>query len=73
MCQTWVQVDAWAREHCTDMDAIGSYPVIQGTANQIKLMRIAAQPFDPKRLQAGMQWMLGPNAAISGPRSGSAA
>ncbi len=56
MCQTWTAIDTWARENCAG-DGIDTYPVIQGTGNQIRLMRIGRQPFDPKSLRPAIDWM----------------
>jgi hypothetical protein len=57
MCQTWAMIDEWAMETAT-MDTIGTYPLVQGTSNQISLRKIGSQPFDKTRLQRAIKYML---------------
>lgn len=56
LCETWVEIDEWAYKNASP-DALSSYPVIQGTSNQIKLRRIAGQPFDRRSIPAAVKWM----------------
>ena len=56
MCQTWDEIDQWAYKDA--VSAIGTYPVIQGTRNQLSLKAIGRQDFDPERLHAAVRWML---------------
>ena len=55
LCQTWAEIDDWACRECGE--AITSYPVIQGTANQLALRRIGVQPFDSSRLRPAVRLM----------------
>lgn len=55
MCATWTDIDKWAY---TTGDAIMQYPVIQGTSNQINLMRIGEQKHDTKNIPAAVKWLL---------------
>jgi hypothetical protein len=66
MCRTWVAIDEWA-SMCNE--AMETYPMIQGTRNQMNLREIAAQPYDKKRVAIGIQLML-PAHAISMPQAG---
>jgi hypothetical protein len=56
MCATWAEIDEWAYKHC-DADALGHYPVVQGTGNQIKLRRIGEQPHDTTNIHNAVEWM----------------
>ncbi|WP_273455018.1 hypothetical protein [Nevskia ramosa] len=62
MCETWAKTDEWARTN-GNLDAIGSYPVIQGTGNQIRLLRISSQPYDHRNLRPALDWMQQFNAS----------
>lgn len=55
MCATWAAIDTWAYRDAGAV--IGTYPVIQGTLNQIKLRQIGEQPHDTKRIAAAIQWL----------------
>lgn len=56
MCDTWSDIDRWAyRDAC---DAIMTYPVIQGTLNQLHLAAIGKQKYCPERVSAAVKWML---------------
>jgi len=55
MCETWVKIDEFVYPNCLNTN---KYPVIQGTANQIRLSRIAEQPYNAKDLCKAMDWML---------------
>ena len=57
LAKTWVAVDAFVYQHC-DGEALMHYPVVQGTANQIALMRIGEQNYDAARIHAGIKWLL---------------
>lgn len=57
LCATWSEVDQWAYEN-VDGDALGKYPVIQGTGNQINLQRIGAQTHDTENVNKAVKWML---------------
>lgn len=57
MCQTWAAIDVWAYANMT-VEALGKYPVIQGTSNQISLMRIGEQTYDKAAIGEAVQWML---------------
>lgn len=56
MCATWAEIDKFVYEHC-DGNALTQYPVVQGTANQINLMRIGEQPHDTANLHKAVKWM----------------
>jgi hypothetical protein len=47
MCKMWVAIDEWASMW---NEAMETYPMIQGTRNQMNLREIAAQPYDKKRV-----------------------
>jgi hypothetical protein len=66
MCRTWVAIDEWASMFSEAMD---TYPMIQGTRNQMNLREIAAQSYDKKRVALGVQLML-PAHAIPLPQAG---
>ena len=57
ICSTWTEIDKWAYENM-DGDALGKYPVIQGTSNQIALQHIGEQPYNTANIRAGVEWML---------------
>ncbi len=56
LAKTWNEIDVWAYKHC-DGEALMHYPVIQGTSNQVKLRRIAEQPYDQKNLAVAIDWL----------------
>ncbi len=56
MCATWAEIDKWA--YTTTGDAIMHYPVIQGTSNQIALMRIGEQKHNTKNIPAAIKWLM---------------
>lgn len=58
MCQTWHDVDSWVMSEILPLDAIGQYPVIQGSRNRRDLAAIAKQPFSNKDLRIAVDWML---------------
>jgi hypothetical protein len=66
MCRTWVAIDEWASMFSEAMD---TYPMIQGTRNQMNLREIAAQSYDIRRVAFGVQLML-PHNAIPLPQAG---
>jgi hypothetical protein len=66
MCGTWVAIDEWASMFSEAMD---TYPMIQGTRNQMNLREIAAQSYDKRRVAFGVQLML-PHHAIPLPQAG---
>lgn len=55
MCSTWHEIDEWAHQNAGE--AITSYPVIQGTRNQLNLIVIGEQQYDSKRVAAAVEWM----------------
>lgn len=55
MCSTWHEIDEWA--HRNAGEAITSYPVIQGTSNQLNLIAIGEQKYDSKSVAAAVEWM----------------
>ena len=56
LAATWSEIDDWAYGHC-DPDTLAGYPVIQGTAIQMKLRRIARQPHS-NDIGKAVEWML---------------
>lgn len=56
LAATWREVDDWAYQHC-DGDALCKYPVVQGTANQVKLRRIGEQPINASNIGKAVEWM----------------
>ena len=48
MCATWVDIDRWAHENMPT-EALGGYPQIQGTRNQINLQKIGKQEYSTKK------------------------
>jgi len=68
MCATWSRVDAWAYSQC-DGEALMHYPVVQGVGNQIKLLRIGEQKFDPANIHKAAAWMQRYNASGKGPEA----
>lgn len=56
MCATWTEIDKFVYEHC-DGNALMHYPVVQGTANQINLMRIGEQPHSTANIYKAVKWM----------------
>jgi len=56
MCSTWTAIDEWAYK--ANGEALMSYPVIQGTSNQIALTRIGEQPYNNKNIPIAVKWML---------------
>ena len=57
MCETWSEIDTWAYKYC-DGDALGRYPVIQGSRNQIDLKTIGQQDYNIKNIRNAVDWML---------------
>lgn len=57
MCRTWSEVDEWAHANA-GADALCKYPVIQGTSNQLSLMRIGNQKYDTANIAKAVNWML---------------
>ena len=56
MCATWAEIDKFVYKHC-DGDALMHYPVVQGTANQVNLIRIGEQPHNTANLTKAVKWM----------------
>jgi hypothetical protein len=56
LCQTWSEIDLWA--HRDAGEAIISYPVIQGTRNQLNLTAIGEQKYHSDRVSTAVQWMI---------------
>ena len=63
LAATWTEVDKFVYEHC-DGDALMYYPVVQGTSNQIKLMRIGEQPCSNENIRVAVEWMQRYNAGV---------
>ena len=57
MCETWAEIDKWAYENVAG-DVLAKYPVIQGTSNQINLMRIGQQQYDKANISKAVKWLL---------------
>lgn len=57
LAATWDEIDNWAYADCGGA-ALASYPVIQGTRNQINLRRIGVQTHDPKNIHKAVDWLL---------------
>ena len=57
MCATWTEIDRWAYENM-NVNALGKYPVIQGTGNQIDIRRIGEQEHNAKNIHKAVKWML---------------
>jgi hypothetical protein len=55
MAKTWC--DITSAIDISDGEALMFYPQIQGTANQMKLRRIAARSFDHTKLAAAADWL----------------
>jgi hypothetical protein len=53
----WRQVDEFVYANCTG-DQLMQYPVIQGTHNQLQLMRVATLPYDKQQVYKGIQALL---------------
>lgn len=56
MCATWAEIDRFVYQHC-DCDALANYPVVQGTSNQIRLLRIGEQPYNAANIHKAAEWM----------------
>ena len=65
MCATWTDIDKWAGD-LRDRDALLDYPIIQGTFNQIRLLRIGEQPYDTANVGKAVEWMQRYNAKLNG-------
>ena len=65
MCNVWTDIDKWAYENMP-ANALGSYPVIQGTRNQLNLNKIGEQEFDKDKLIKGVEWMLSQKPTAKG-------
>ena len=57
LAQTWDQIDQFVYQHC-DGEALMHYPVVQGTANQVKLRKIGQQKYDPMKLRQAGEYLL---------------
>jgi hypothetical protein len=57
MCQTYDAVDKFVYKQC-DGDALMKYPVVQGTQNQINLVKIGMQSFDKTNIKTGVDYLL---------------
>jgi hypothetical protein len=56
MCATWNEIDKWA--YTVGGEAIMTYPVIQGSSNQISLRKIGEQTIENKNIPVAVKWML---------------
>ncbi|WP_415913379.1 hypothetical protein [Neptuniibacter sp. QD37_11] len=57
LAKTWAETDVFVYTHC-NAGALSEYPVIQGTKNQLNLMSIGEQEFDPSNIPAAVRWLL---------------
>jgi len=57
LADSWCQVDRWARTYMT-IDSLGDYPVIQGTKNQIDILKIAGQSYESENVRRAVDWIL---------------
>lgn len=64
MCHVWHKTHEWAMNKA-GADAFMSYPMIQGTANQMALSKIGAQSYNADNIRKAVEWMI-EQAAIDG-------
>lgn len=57
LANTWAQIDDFVYENCND-DQLAQYPVIQGTANQIRIRQIGGRPYENGQVAKGIKLML---------------
>ena len=57
LASVWRQVDDFIYANCTG-DQLMQYPVIQGTHNQLQLLRVATLPYDKQQVARGVQALL---------------
>ena len=57
MCETWLKIDHWAYNNC-DPELLIKYPVIQGTNNQLNLLRIGGQKYKKDNIKKAVDWMI---------------
>ncbi|MCB1719229.1 MAG: hypothetical protein KDK05_29190 [Candidatus Competibacteraceae bacterium] len=56
LARAWADADDFVYQHCSP-DALAHYPVVQGTANQMAIRRIAAQPHDRANVAMAIKWL----------------
>ena len=62
----WDSANDFIMKHCTGVDAIGEYPIVQGTKNQLDLKTIGQQQYDQKNVRAAVDSILDRIAALDG-------
>lgn len=64
MCNVWHKTNDWAINK-VGIDILMSYPMVQGTANQMALRKIAMQPYNTENIREAVDWMIA-QAAVDG-------
>lgn len=62
LAKAWADTDDFVHQYCGP-DALVHYPVVQGTANQMALRKIAGQPYDPTNVARAIKWLEPKNLA----------
>ena len=55
LAKTWTAIDKFVYKHCNN--SLLHYPVVQGTANQVRLKRIGKQPYSQKNVSKAISYI----------------
>jgi len=58
LAAAWTGADSWIWENATQLDSIESYPIVQGTANQLRLKNIGEQEINYDNVAKAVEAML---------------